>query len=108
MDKLNHFLLKHQSAIEKCIGSFGPKTDTKIVVSIAKSQAYPVHLYLSGLIKVLNGIEVEDVDLRNRCYSCKAWQMLDIPCKHVCATLHLRGFKVVDYVDDCLKKSVRP
>ena len=43
--------------------SFGPKTDAKIAVSIVKSQAYPVHLYLGGLIKVSNGITVEDVDL---------------------------------------------
>ena len=71
MDKLSHLLMEHQSGIEKWAGSFGLKIDAKIGVSITKSKAYPAHLYLGSLIKVSNGIAIEDVDLRNRCCSCK-------------------------------------
>ena len=63
MDKLNHLLMEHQSGIEKWVGSFRPKTDAKIDISIEKSQAYLAHLHLGGLIKVSNGIAVEDVHL---------------------------------------------
>ena len=51
-------------------------------------------------MKVSNGKAFLEVDLMERTFTYKAWQMSGIPCDHTCAAIRRMGFDVSDYVDD--------
>ncbi|KAK6793634.1 hypothetical protein RDI58_007087 [Solanum bulbocastanum] len=43
------------------------------------------------------------VDLNNRTCSCRQWELLGVPCKHVISSIWLTNDDVLNYVDDCYK-----
>ncbi|RVW82337.1 hypothetical protein CK203_045151 [Vitis vinifera] len=45
----------------------------------------------------------EDVNLRERTCTCKAWKMIGIPCEHACAAIRQMKQDVYEYVDSYFK-----
>ena len=44
-----------------------------------------------------------NVNLREHTCTCKAWQMVGIPCEHACTAIRKMKQDVYEYVDSCFK-----
>ena len=103
MDKLAAMLVKNKEESTTWEGSIGPKIKEKVMLNISKGEGYPVAPSMNGVFGVCIGKSVLNVDTMNQTCTCKAWQMLGIPCEHACAALLSTGQNVYDFVEDCYK-----
>ena len=87
MDKFSHLACAHMGSTENWKAAVGPKTEEKLLENIIKSGSLPVYPYVGGVFKVFNMKVYVDMNLRERTCTCKAWQMVGIPCEHACAAI---------------------
>ncbi|KAH6804330.1 hypothetical protein C2S51_032577 [Perilla frutescens var. frutescens] len=76
----------------------------KISGNVAKGRCYAVRpTTLATLWKVEVGREVYMVDLQNRTYDCREFELDLIPCSHAAAVICCTEAAIYDYVDRCYK-----
>ena len=71
--------------------------------NIIKSWSFPVYPYVGGVFKVFNMKVYVDMNLGERTCTCKAWQMVGIPCVHACAAIREMKHDVYEYVNSYFK-----
>ncbi|XP_010265359.1 PREDICTED: uncharacterized protein LOC104603111 [Nelumbo nucifera] len=49
----------------------------------------------------------EMMHLTSRSCSCKAWQMVGLPCVHACRAIGLLGLNIYDFVEECYLKKIQ-
>lgn len=103
MAKLGAMLIKHKEESTNWNGLIGPNIEEKLITNIAKGKTYTVTPFLHHNYGVCIGKAYLNVDIENRVCTCKAWQMLEIPCEHACAVLLSIGRDVFDFVDEWYK-----
>ena len=99
MDKFAHLACDHMDTIENWKALISPKTKEKLLESIIKSGSFPIYSYVGGVFKVFNMKVYVDVNLREHTCTCKAWQMVEIPCEHACVAIRQMEQDVYEYVD---------
>ena len=75
-------LVKQKEESTTWEGPIGLKIKEKVMLKITKGEAYPVNPLTDGVFVVCIGKSIFNVDIMNRTCSCKAWQILGIPCEH--------------------------
>ena len=103
MIKLGAMVVKHKEESITWKGSIGPNIEEKVMLNITKGEAYPVTPLMNGILGVYIGKSILYVDIMNQTCTCKAWQMVGIPCEHACAALLSTGQNVSDFVEDYYK-----
>ena len=87
MDKFAHLACDHMGTTENQKAPIGPKTEEKWLENIIKSGSLLVYPYVGGVFEVFDMKVYVDMNLRERTCTCKAWQMVRIPCEHACAAI---------------------
>ena len=103
MDKFSAMHVKHKKESTTWEGSVGPKIKENVMLNITKGEEFLVTPLMNGIFGVCIGKSILNVDIMNQTCTCKACQMLGIPCEHACAALLSTGQNIFDYVEDCYK-----
>ena len=96
-------LVKQKEESTTWEGPIGPKIKEKVMLNITKGEAYPVNPLTDGAFVVCIGKSIFNVDIMNRTCSCKAWQILGIPCEHACGALLSTSHNIFYFVADDFK-----
>ena len=86
MDKFGHLACDHMTTMENWKALISLKIEEKLLKNSIKS-GFLVYPYVGGVFKVFNLKVYVNVNLREHTCTCKAWQMLGIPCEHACTAI---------------------
>ena len=103
MTKLGTTLVKHKAESNQWKGSIGTKIDQKVKINIAKGEVCIVNPFNESIFGVFIGTSIFNVDIKEHSCTCRAWEMLGIPCEHAWEVIGFIRQNVANFVDDQFK-----
>ncbi|XP_073138855.1 uncharacterized protein [Henckelia pumila] len=76
-----------------------PEKEKLLVSTCISSRSLKVDRSSNSSFEVVEGDKTYAVDLKHHRCSCRAWQVLKLPCKHACATIESKSLSFYDFCD---------